>query len=225
MHEGHLFKVLCVFFLDHIYDIVDRNHAYQPLFVIDDRNTQKVVFPGKIRHILLILERGHKDELLVIIHQIAHQRIRFCKQKPVQRQRADQMPGIINAVGRIYGFIVDAAGADPVNRLRGRQAVVQLHHLNGHNAAGRIVGILQKAVNQLARFRVGIRKHAGNDVCGNLLQEIDRVVKEQVVQQAGQLVIRNRPHDVGLTVGVKVGEYIRRDILWKNPESDRHALI
>ena len=100
----------------------------------------------------------------------------------------------------------------------------QIHKLGRHDAAGRILGIFQVLVDEVARGRRR-RAHDTLDHIGRqLLHHVDGVVNIQLFDDAGKLRIGDGVDDRLLLLDLEVGEHGRRDLLGQDTEHHGHPL-
>ena len=111
-----------------------------------------------------------------------------------------------------------------VYRLLHGHVAAQVYEFGGHYAAGRIVGILQVAVDYVARFSGGVLEHALYHSRRQFLQHIDRVVHIQLLNYLPQLAVGGAFEYHLLHVAVQVGKHVRRQLLGQRAEQQPRLL-
>ncbi len=123
------------------------------------------------------------------------------------------MMGVVDGVNGVDGFHFLAGLTDVVHGAAHGQPVVQLDKLHRHQAAGRILWVVQKLPDAAARLAVDIAQHFFDDVGRYLLQEIHRVIQEEAVNHLGDLLVGYGVHNVLLRLCGQVGEYVGGKVL------------
>ena len=85
---------------------------------------------------------------------------------------------------------------------------MQLNHFNGHYAAGGIVRVFKKTVDDLSRFFVSIFKDTLYNRGRNLLKQINGVIDKKVVHEPFNFPVGEQLDKLRLTVCVKIGKNI-----------------
>ena len=80
--------VLLGLLLDHIDDIVERDHADQPIVRIDHRRGNEIVMLEQSRHVFLVV--GDADRVHLLVDELADRHRPLGAQQPVERHRALQ---------------------------------------------------------------------------------------------------------------------------------------
>ena len=89
LHAAERLDVLFGLLLDHVDDVVERDHADHAIVVVDHRRRDQVVALELPRHLLLVVGRAHHVALR--LHQVGHRHRPLGAQQPVERHRAEEL--------------------------------------------------------------------------------------------------------------------------------------
>ena len=131
---------------------------------------------------------------------------------------------LVGHIAGVNGLAVLAHAADAGNGARGGVRPLELDQLGGHDAAHAAVRVAQELVQKLAGLRGGLAEHPACDAGGQLLQNVHRVVHEQLLHDLAQLAVTGRLHDGAAKLRRQQGEPLRRQLLGQSPER-QHRLL
>ncbi len=128
------------------------------------------------------------------------------------------MPLVVDHIAGVDGLLVQPRPADDADGVGDRKTVVQLHELDGHKASGGILRILQKPVDDVARLRAGVGQNALDHVGRYLLEEVDRVVHVEFLDEKIDFLVAAVLHDALLAFRLEIREDHRGEVLGQDPE-------
>ena len=105
-----------------------------------------------------------------------------------------------------------------------RHGLLQVGKLGGHDAAHRVVGVVQKLVDEFAGVGAGGLQHPLYHVGGQLLQHVHRIVHVQLLHDRGDLLVGGRLDNDLLGVRLQIGEHLRCHLLGQGAEH-HHDLV
>ena len=183
----HLFDILCGLFLDDIDDIIDRDDTDHPVLVVHNRHRGKIVFLESHRGFLLVGRGIDADD--VFIHHLADDRVGVCHDQVTQSHCTQQDALGIQNVTDIDRLCIKTDLPDSFNGIPYCHALLEIYILDRHNAAGRILRIAEQMVDVRARIGAGITQNLLDDIGRHLLEEIGRIIRHQIVDDAGSFFI------------------------------------
>ena len=219
---GHLFDVFRRLLLHDVDDIVDRDDTDETAFLIHDRDRDQVVVGDHLRDLFLVVGRGGIDD--VRVHDVFQDHVIVRQQQILDGDNAFELALGGRDIADVDCLLILANLADAGERLAHAHVFFQVHKLGRHDAAGRILGIFQVLVDEVARGRRR-RAHDTLDHIGRqLLHHVDGVVNIQLFDDAGKLRIGDGVDDRLLLLDLEVGEHGRRDLLGQDTEHHGHPL-
>ena len=112
-----------------------------------------------------------------------------------------------------------AALPDPVNGLEHGHVLMEVQKLRRHNAAGGILRVFEKLIDERSGLRLGIFQHALDHHGRHFLQHIYRIVHEQILDDGAQLLVGDGGDDVLLGLRLQLGKYVAGLILGQGPKA------
>ena len=195
---GHLFHVLRGLVLHDVHHVVHGDQADQPVLLIHHRHGQQVVAVEQVGHVLLVVGGDALDD--VVLHDAADLCLVRVHQQILDGDNALQMALFIRHKQDVDRFGVLSVGPDIVERVVYLHLLFQGEVLGGHNAAGGVVRIPQKLVDEVPGLGFGVFQHAPHHAGRQLLQHIDRVIHIEVFYDVAQLGISEGVDDDLLNV-------------------------
>ena len=221
VHLGNIFAGLVLHDRD---SVVNRDDTDQSLLVVHNGNGQVAVLLEHLGDVLLVGGRADADD--IVVHHVADQLVVWVlgQNQRAQRDGADEGAVTVRNVAVVDGFLVKAVLADGRHGLRHRPVGAQLHQFGGHHAAGGVLGVFEQFVDHAAGRGVCLRQNTLDDVGGHFLDQIRRIIDEQVVHNGLQLLISQAVDKVLLGLGGKLGENLRRQVLGTQAEQHGELL-
>ena len=149
-------------------------------------------------------------------------RVILAQKQILDRDKADQLASAGDIAG-VDGLFVDAGTADAEDGFLHRHIRPQGHIFRRHDGAGGVFGVAQDLIDLLAHFRLGLREDTLDDVCRHFLDNIDRVIDVQLVDDLLQLRIREAADQQLLRLRLHFDEGLRGQLLRQQPEQQRQA--
>jgi hypothetical protein len=194
-HGRNTLKVLGVFGLDDVDDVVDGDHAQKPVLLVDHRHGEEVVFLDLGGGRLDIQIVGHRDD--VRLHDLGELGLGLGHDQIAQGDHAEQVAAAVRDVDVVDGLLVGRLQAQAFERLAhadvGRKRAV----LGGHDRPGRPLLVVPQAPDLVA-LGLGDQGHDGfADVGVDGLEQIDPVVGFHVLDE-----LEHGPGVAGLQAGL-----------------------
>ncbi len=163
--------------------------------------------------------------LYVGLHYIAYNFVFSSQQQILHGDYAQQLPPAVRDVAGVYGLLLHPRAAYALEGLLDGHAPLQVHVLHGHDAPGAVLGIVQHLVYHSPGLAVHVAQYLLHNIGGHLLYHVHRVVQKQLLHHLVQLPVAEALHQQLLTLGLHIGEGVRRQLLWQQPEQNRHPLL
>ena len=112
--------------------------------------------------------------------------------------------------------------ADMGDGLGNRHVPLQVGKFGGHDAAHRVLRVVEELVDKLPGVRPGGLEHPLHHAGGQLLQQVHCVVHPQLLHNGGQLLVGGRLDQGLLVLRRQVGKHLRRQLLGQGPEDRQH---
>ena len=138
-HTCHLFKVLCILFLQNVHRVVNGDYAHKPFFVIHHGERYHVVFREQLCNFLPVVQRVRVDNICV--HYVPNLGVRVGKQQLPYGHHAFKLLFARYHIACVYRFLIYARVAYHVKRLAHGKPRLQVHIFIRHQASGRILRI------------------------------------------------------------------------------------
>ena len=219
-HAGHFLNVLGGLFFHNVDGVVHGDDADEPVFGVHDREGVEVILGEHLRDGLLVLGRRDGDD--VRLHDILDHVVIVRENERSQRERADET-AFVGHIAGVDRFLIDAGALDALGRLLHGHLRAERDELRRHDAAGAVLRIAQDLVDHPAHVGVGLPENALYDVCGHLLDEIDRVVHIQLVHDFLEFRVGKAADQQLLLLGLHFDERFRRQLLRQQPEEERQG--
>ena len=143
----------------------------------------------------------------------------------LDRDNAFQLPMGGDDEADVDGLLVLADSPDPGKGFLHAHVLLQIHKLRGHDAAGRVLRVVEILVDQ----RPGLRRGGAHDTLDHigrkLLHHVHRVVHVQFFDDPGQFRVGHGVDNAFLIRCIKVGEDIGGGLLREQAEDHRHAVV
>ena len=213
---GHLLDVLGGLLLDDVDGVVNGDYAHQPLLRIHHRQRQEVVFAKSSCGLLLV--RMGAYILYVGLHYIADNFVFSCQQQVLHGDNPQKLPSAVRNIAGVDGLLLHPRAAYALEGLFHGHAPFQVHILHGHDAPGAVLGVVEHLVYHPSGLAVHVAEYLLHDIGGHLLDHVHRVVQKQLLHHLVQLPVAEAPHQQLLALGLHIGEGVRRQLLWQQPE-------
>jgi len=222
-HAGHFFDILRRLILQNIHGVVHGDDAHQPILLVHHRQSQKIILVQRLRHLLLIVQRGDGHD--VLLHDVRQHGFLAGQQQRADGHEADQVPVFVDHIADVDGLLVRAGAADAAKGVRHGHVLFQIHELRGHDGPSGILRIFQNFIDALAHLRGRMLQNTFDHVGRHLLHDIHRVVQIQLVQHFPQLRVGKAADQKLLRIGIQLHEHLRRQLLGQQPEYRRHGRL
>ena len=221
VHLGDIFAGLVLHNRD---SVVDGDDTDQTLLVVHNGNRQVAVLLEHLGDVLLVGGGGNADD--VVIHHVADDLVlRVLREDQcAQGDDADEGAVTVGDVAVVDSLLVKAVLADGVHGLGHGPVGAQLHQLGGHDAAGGVLGVFEQFVDHAAGRGIRLAKDTLDHIGGHFLDQIRRIIDEQVVHNSLQFLISQAVDEVLLGFGGKLGENLRRQVLGTQAEQHGELL-
>jgi len=220
---GHFFNIFRCFLLDDVNDVIDGDDADHAVLSIHHRHRIEVVLLEHLRDHFLVVMRPAGNH--VAVHDCADAVVRLFQQQRPQRHGADQLSFGIKHIAGVDRLRIHAQLADALDGFIHIHVFFQIDELDRHHAAGGIIRILQQMVDVLAGIRAGVFQDFLDDIRRHLFQQIDRIIRLQIIDDDTGFLFRKFGDDVLLAVRFQHGENIGSHVLGKDPEQLQHVLV
>ena len=105
-----------------------------------------------------------------------------------------------------------------------RKLPAQAHILDGHDAAGAVLGVFEDFVDHLAGVGVGTAQNPLDHVGRHFLNDVHGVVEVELVDNLLELVVGKAPDEQLLLVGLHFDKGLRRQLLGQQPKEQGQAV-
>ena len=204
-NSSHLLHILGGFVGQNVHSVVDGHNAHHQVFAVQHGHGGKVValhFPG---HKLFVVGHLHGDHIFV--HDIGDLFIQIGQHQVFGAHNADQLVLFHHKAG-VHGFGVFAVAANGIKCLRNGVVPAQAHIFGGHDAARRILGVVEQLVQAVPGLFTGFFQNALHNAGRHILQKVGRIVQTHLFQCGAQLGIAESLHHVGAHIGIKIREHL-----------------
>ena len=220
---GHFLDVFGGLLLHDVDDVVDRDDADEAAFLVHDRDGEQVIVRELFRDVLLVVRGAGVDD--VRVHDVLKDLVIVAQKQILDRDDALQ-PALGGCdIADVDGLLVLADAADAGDGLADGHVFLQVDVLRRHDAAGGIFGVLEVFVDERARLGVGRAHDALDDVRGQLLHHVDRVVDAQVFNDVAELGVGDGVDDGLLLLDLQIRKHVGRDLLREQTEHHAHTRL
>ena len=135
------------------------------------------------------------------------------------------MAFFVRHVADVDGLGIVALFADDVESAGNGGIKAKADKLRGHKGAGGVLRVLKELIYVLSRLRVGVFKYAFYYVGGHLLDDVNGIVKVEVVKNLFELRVGKAPDEHLLGIAFEFDENVRGGLLRKEPEHHRKVFL
>ena len=206
LQGGHLFEVFGVLRFDDVDDIVDGDDADDALFVVDDRHgVQVVVLEFPCDFLLVVIRMGMDD---VGGHDGFDRILLRGEDEFAKRDDADKLSARAGDETIVDGLLVNAALTDVGEGFTDGHGLQQGDVFDGHDAAGGVLLVFERLVDEGAFFRGGVAENHVDHVGRQFLQEVDGIVEREALEDFVSFRVGDAFDNVAVEVFVEIGEYV-----------------
>ena len=174
------------------------------------------------RRIFLVVCGFYGDKILR--HDISDHCIPIRKHQRLSGYDSDKL-SVLRDVAGVDCFLIHALRADLVERFTDRHIPPQTDIFRRHDAAGAVLGIQQNLIDDPPRLHIRAFQNARHDIGRHLLDNIDRIVEIQLIDNLFQLLVAETCDQHFLCVALHCDKNLRRLLLGQQPEADRHLFF
>ncbi len=147
------------------------------------------------------------------MHHLPDHGIRIAEEQIPETHGTDQRPLIVQHITDIDRLTVQSDPADPLDGLRHRVVLLQIHILHRHDAARRVLRVPHQVIDGLPRLGIRVGDQPFYNIGRHLLHQFLGVVTHHVIDDVGRILVGKRRDDILLKLQFQTGKNIRRDIL------------
>ena len=211
----HLLHVLGGFLGQDVDGVVDGDDADEHPLVVQHRHGGEVVPLHLAGDELLVVGHPHRDDVLV--HDVGDGGLQFGQQQAADRHDAQQAVFLHHIAG-VEGLRLFALLPDGRKRLFDVHLLAQPDVFKGHQAAGRVFGVVQQLVQALAGLRRGFFQHPLDHACRHIFQQVGGVVQAHLLDGGDQLDVGELIHQLVPRLVRHIGKDLGGHFLFQQPE-------
>ena len=211
----HFLHIFGGFFGQDVDGVVDGDDAHEHPFVVQDRHGGEVVALHLTGDELLVVGDPHRDD--VFVHDLGDGGIQLGQQQAADRHDAQQAVFVHHVAG-IEGLGLFALLADGRKRLLDVHFLAQADIFQGHQAAGRIFGVVQQLVQAFAGLGGGFFQHPLDHPRGHVFQQVGGVVQAHLLDGGDELHVGELIHQLVPGVVGHIGENLGGHFLFQQAE-------
>ena len=225
--RGHLFDILCSLFFQDIDNVIDGDDTDHTVLLVDNGHGREVVFLESPCGFLLVGQGIDTDD--IVVHDLSDDVIGIEDDQIPQSDRSYKDPLFIQDITGVNSLGIQPDFTDPLNGVSDRHVLPQIHILDGHDTAGRILRILEQEIDIGPGIGTGVGQDLFDDVGRHFLQhvfqQVSRVIRHQVIDDGRRFLVGQGLNDILLVIGFQIGEDICRHILGEETEHLEGILI
>jgi hypothetical protein len=179
--------------VDDVDDVFHADGPQQAVAVVHYGHLDDVVAAHEARHLFLV--GVGVDGLHVVAANGADGRAGIGGDEPVQRHHAHQVVVVVEDV-QIEGVVAGGRLADVLDRLRDRGMLAHGDDVRRHEPARGVLGVLEELLHLLGFLLLHEVEDLVRLLLGQLLDDLDHVIGRHAVEDARDLVLVERAHEL-----------------------------
>ena len=218
----HFLHIFGGFFGQDVNGVVDGDDAHEHSLIVQDGHGGKVVALHLTGDELLVVGDAHRDDVLV--HDLGDGGVQLGQQQAADRHDAQQAVFVHHIAG-VQGLGLLSLLADGRKRLLDGHFPAKADVFQRHQAAGRVLRVVQQLVQALAGLGRGLFQHPLDHSGRHVFQQVGGVVQAHFLDGGDQFHVGKFIHQLVPGLVRHIGENLGGDLLFQQAEHHQAVIF